>query len=159
MNSSNNPMRGLDRGDFLIGVLSITAAIFFVSLLLVQWMPAPALGSGMTTYGGGFVMTVGALTVGDEEIVYLIDTSSQKMATYRFDTAKNQIVILQGVDLTTLQPATTTPRSSTQPPRSGQPPAQPARPAKPTPAQPAKPNSAEPTQPNPPPALPPPGQP
>ena len=115
----------IDRNDLAIGVLSVTAVVLFVSLILVQATTTPALAGGMTAQGGGFVMTVGALTIGDEEIVYLVDTSSNKMVTYRFDPASRQIAVLQGVDLATIQPAA----------RSGQP----VKPVTPEPAKPKKP--------------------
>lgn len=96
--------QNLQRHDMLIGVLSITAVILLVSLLLVQWMPAPALATGMTTSSGGFVMTVGAWTIGDEEIVFLLDSSSNKMVAYRFDPSTRQIAVVQGIDLAPIRP-------------------------------------------------------
>jgi hypothetical protein len=56
---------GIARSEFAIGVLSVTAVVLFVSLLLVQSTPRTALGNGI----------------------------------YRYDSARNQINVMQGIDL------------------------------------------------------------
>jgi hypothetical protein len=99
----DRPMRPLGRSDFAVGVLSVTAVVLFVSLLLVQSTPRAALGNGMASYGGNYAMGVGTLSIGDEDVLYVIDNAKQKMIAYRYDTGRNQIVVMQGVDLGSLR--------------------------------------------------------
>ncbi|MBI1826999.1 MAG: hypothetical protein HY287_01605 [Planctomycetes bacterium] len=135
------------RSEFAIGVLSVTAVVLFVSLLLVQSTPRSALGNGMASYGGSYAMGVGTLSIADEDALYIIDNATQKMIAYRFDPARNQINVMQGVDLGALRgvrgaaPAATNPANSpnstskphrppapkpkSPPPTPDQPPAQP----------------------------------
>lgn len=85
--------------DLAIGILSTTAVILFVGLLVIQSRPAPALAAGMTTTAGRYVMTVGVASIDDEELLYLTDNTLKKMIIYRFNNAKARIDILQGIDL------------------------------------------------------------
>lgn len=98
-----------DTKNFAIGVLSTTAVILFVGLLIVQSRPSEVYASGMTTSGGGYIMTVGAMTQNDEEVVYVLDTRSQKLVVYRFDGNRREIQILQGIDLSDLRKGATPP--------------------------------------------------
>ena len=112
----------MDSRHFAIGVLSTTATILLVGVVLLYSRPEDVRADGMTTSGGGYVMTVGGLTQGDEQIVYVLDTSTDKMVVYRFDTNRHQIEILQGIDLAEL-PGATKPTDPKQPgqPRTRQP--------------------------------------
>ena len=91
--------------DFAIGILSTTAAILFVGFLVINSRSEPAWASGMTTSGGDYVMTVGRDVSGDEELVYVIDGPGQKLIVYRFDSARQQIQIVKGIDLAELRQA------------------------------------------------------
>lgn len=102
--------------NFTIGILSTTAVILFVGLLIVQSHPREVHASGMTSAGGGYVMTVGALTLNDDELVYVIDERSEKLAVYRFDSHRREIQILQGIDLAEMR-QTTTPGQQRRPRR------------------------------------------
>jgi hypothetical protein len=82
-----------------IGVLSTTAAILLVGLVLVTTRPIPAIAAGMTATGGEFIMTVGTTPQTDEEYLYVVDVPTQKMAIYRFDVNKGVVDLVQGVDL------------------------------------------------------------
>ena len=78
----------------------------------------------MTASGGGYIVTVGSLTQNDEELVYVIDASTDKMIVYRFDGNRRKIELVQGVDLAELQRASTPtdPMQPAQPrPRTRQP--------------------------------------
>ena len=107
----------MDSRNFTIGVLSTTATILLVGIVLLYSRPDEVRAGGMTTSGGRYVVTVGSLTQADEELVYVLDTSADKMVVYRFDGNRRQIEILQGIDLAELQ--------KTSPPRDPQQPAQP----------------------------------
>ena len=89
----------MDNKTFAIAILSTTSAIFLVGLLVVLSRPLPASADGMTASGGGYVITVGALTDGGEELLYVIDVADEKLAVYRFDVANHAIQIVQGIDL------------------------------------------------------------
>lgn len=113
----------MDRRDFAIGVLSTTAAILLVGLLLVQTAPAPVLADGMTTSSGGnYVLTVGGVTQADEEFVYVLDSAADKMIVYRFDAHQREIQVVQGVDLAEIRKASGGDAAPPKPPgRSRQP--------------------------------------
>jgi len=93
----------MDRKDFAIGLLSTTATILLVGLLVVQSLPDRAVADGMTTSAANDILTVGSVSKADEEFVYLIDTASDKMIAYRFDVNQRQIEVVQWVDLAELR--------------------------------------------------------
>lgn len=93
----------LDRGAFAVGILSVTAVMLAVGVLIVQMMPATVRADGMSVSGGDYIMTVGALVDTDEEYVYVVDVPSSKLAVYRFDAARHQIQIIQGIELSNLR--------------------------------------------------------
>ncbi len=102
--------------DFLIGLLSTTAAILLVGVVIVASRPSSAQAAGMTVSGGDYILTVGTGMQLDEEYVYVVDTSAQKMLAYRFDSNRGEIEIVQGVDLSGLrQGADATPTGQNQP--------------------------------------------
>lgn len=93
----------IDRTSLAIGVLSITAVALLGRLIT---MPAPGStvwASGMSASGGDFVISVGGSSDRDEELVYVVDNSSQKMAVYRFDTAKRVMEPVQQLDLSDMR--------------------------------------------------------
>jgi len=81
----------MDSKDLTIGVLSTTAVVLFVGLMLVQSTPAPVYASGMGDTGGDYIMLSGEL-FNQEELLYVIDTAQDKMLTYRFDMANTKII-------------------------------------------------------------------
>lgn len=111
------PVQMMDSKNFVIGILSTTATILLVGIVLLYARPNEVQAGGMTTSGGRYIVTVGSITQIDEELVYILDTSIDRMVVYRFDGIRRQIEVLQGIDLAELH------RSS--PPRNPQPAAQP----------------------------------
>jgi len=95
----------LDRKDLAIGVLSTTGVVLLVGVLLVQNRPPAALAGGMTTTGGGYVVTVGEAAAYTEELVYILDTASERMLAYRFDPFRREIRVVQGIDLAQVREA------------------------------------------------------
>jgi len=93
----------MDSRNFAIGMLSTTAVILLVGILIVHSRPAPALAGGMTASSGQYTLTVGTVSIGDEEVLYLI--RGNKLIVYRFDIAKDQIEIVEGMDLTEMAKA------------------------------------------------------
>jgi len=89
----------VDSKNFAIGVLSTTAAILLVGVIVVTTRPQPTIAAGMTAVGGDYILTVGTGTQLDEEFVYVVAVSAQKMLVYRFDGNRSEIEIVQGIDL------------------------------------------------------------
>ena len=89
-----------DGKDLTIGLLSTTAVILLVGLVVVHSRPGPALAVGATvaTPMGEYVMSVGAWT-SDEEVVYVTDSAAGRMIVFRFNSSTQQIDLVQGVDL------------------------------------------------------------
>lgn len=100
--------------DLAIGILSTTAAILLVGLLIINTLPGPAYASGMTETGADYVLTVGTAITADEELIYVVDAPTEKMVVYRFDGGRGRIEIVQGIDLKPLREAAAGQR--TQPP-------------------------------------------
>lgn len=92
----------MDKRDFTIGLLTTTATILLVGVLILQTRTSPVYADGMTVSSGDYVMTVGAIDDPDEEYVYVIDLPSEKMIAYRFDSTRGRINLVQGIDLTQL---------------------------------------------------------
>ena len=85
----------MDSKNFMIGVLSTTAVILFVGLVVIQTRPQPARADGMAVIRGDYSITVGALTRNDEDLLYIIDSVAQRLNTYRFDSRRKQIELVQ----------------------------------------------------------------
>ncbi len=109
----------MDQRNFAIGVLSTTAVVLFVGLLLVNFQAPRVLASGMSASGGEYTMTVGTFAQNDEEFVYVIKARSEKLAVYRFDASRKEIQIVDGVDLKQMRAAAS--GGSAQPGRGGRP--------------------------------------
>ncbi len=91
--------------DLAIGILSTTAAILLVGLLIINTLPGLAYASGMTEMGGDYVLSVGTAITADEELIYIVDAPTEKMVVYRFDGGRGRIEIAQGIDLRPLREA------------------------------------------------------
>ena len=104
----------MDQKNFAIGVLSTTAAILLVGVVLITGRPQSAVAAGMTSTGGDYIISVGTSPQTDEEYVYVIDVPSQKMLVYRFDANRGLVDVVQSIDLAQFRQGT--------PPPPGQPP-------------------------------------
>lgn len=89
----------MDSRNFAIGVLSTTAVMLLVGLVVVHSRPAPVQARGMTLVAGEYVLTVGSLDQVDEDLLYVVDNGESKLVTYRFDGIGNRIEVVSGVDL------------------------------------------------------------
>ncbi len=89
----------MDQRNFAIGVLSTTAAIMLVGLVLVTTRPTQVSAAGMTATGGDYIMSVGTTPQTDEEYLFVVDVPMQKMVVYRFDANKSIVDLIQGIDL------------------------------------------------------------
>ncbi len=71
--------------DFSIGVLSITATILFVGLVIIHATSTPTVyGFGQRDRGGDYIVATGQL---DEavELLYVLDAAVPSLAVYHFD--------------------------------------------------------------------------
>jgi hypothetical protein len=89
----------MDSKNFAIGVLSITAVILFVGLLIVHTTPRPALAEGMTIVNGEYAIAVGSVTRNDEDLVYVIDAPAEQLRAYRFNAGAKQIELVDSIGL------------------------------------------------------------
>ena len=93
----------MDSKNLAIGILSTTAVILLVGLLIIQSRPEPAYGFGMNAQGGDYLVTTGQLD-SSQELLYVIDARSGQLLAYRFDMSRQQISIVSRGDLSKLQP-------------------------------------------------------
>ena len=89
---------------FTIGILSTTAVVLFVGLLLTGGRTQPAQASGVTANSGQYIITVGTVSQNDEELVYIVDSVSQRMGVYRMGN-DSKIDLIDGVELAPLRDA------------------------------------------------------
>ena len=92
----------IDGRTFAIGVLSVTACILFVGLLLITMTPKSAYAFGQNDRSGDYIMLTQQLTNSQEGVV-IIDAASRQMMLYAFNGSNKQLQVLQGpIDLMTL---------------------------------------------------------
>ena len=94
--------RSVDVRTFAIGVLSVTACVLFVGLLLVASQPSPAYGIGQNDRGGDYVMLTQQLTSSNEGLI-VVDAAAQKMILYGFDFNRKSLRIVDGFNLERLR--------------------------------------------------------
>jgi hypothetical protein len=96
---SANRTTNIDSKDFAIGVLGTMAVILFTAILVFEAPQAPVFADGMTVAKDDYILTVGAATRNDEDLVYVIDTSVDRMGAYRFNNGRRQIELIQMISL------------------------------------------------------------
>lgn len=92
----------IDQKNFTIGVLSTTAVVLFAALGVILSQAPTASASGVTANAGQYIVTVGSVAIDNEELLYVTQTGSGKIAIYQFDTGKRQILLVDGLDLTAI---------------------------------------------------------
>ena len=107
MIDSTDGSASMESKNLALGVLTTTAVILLVGILIVSSRPAPVLADGMTVAKGDYIITVGSGPQVDEEYVYIIDVPEQKLIAYRFNTPRQQIEVVQGLELAELREAGT----------------------------------------------------
>ena len=85
--------------DFAIGVLSVTAVILLVGLLVLQaGSPQAAMAIGQSGTVGNYV--VATCQVDDQaEILSILDTTAQRLNFYRLDLMTNQLLPIRSIDV------------------------------------------------------------
>jgi len=84
----------MDKKTFAIGILSITAVILFVALLLTQAWAPPAYAGEISTVAGDFTISVGKVTR-DTELLYVVDNTTQRMCVYGLARRTGKVALLQ----------------------------------------------------------------
>lgn len=98
--------------DLAIGVLSVTAAILFAALVIVQNIaPSSAMAFGQNAGAGDLLISTAQLD-DTAELVIAVDAFAQRMNVYGFNVQANQIELIQQIDLGPLQQ-----RAAAAPPR------------------------------------------
>ena len=86
----------LDARLFAIGVLSITAGVLFVGLMLVMQQPAYAIG--MNDRSGDYILATQQLSTTSEGIV-VVDAAAKRVIIYEFDYNNKVLNILRQIAL------------------------------------------------------------
>ena len=89
----SNVQATIDSKTFAIGVLSITACVLFVGLLMVAGQPTSAYGIGQTDRGGDYIMVTQQLTNSQEGVV-IFDAASRQMTLYALNGSTKQLQVL-----------------------------------------------------------------
>jgi len=88
-----------DKSDYAIGVLSITAVILLVGLLLITSASGNrAAANSMLDRGGDYIMATGQFSESDE-VIYVTDTAAQRLALYSYDPTHRQFMLWDVFDL------------------------------------------------------------
>jgi hypothetical protein len=88
----------VDNRSLTIGVLSITACVLFVGLILTLAQPKPAYGIGQIDRTGDYIMLTQQVT-NSQELCVIIDSASRQMALYAYNSSNRQIQLLQNIQL------------------------------------------------------------
>jgi len=97
----------MDSKNLAIGVLTVTATILFVGLVIVNSIDAPpAYGFGQAMQGGDYLVVTGQQR-SERELLYVIDAGgrTERLAAYVFDRDRGQLVMASPpIDLNRLRP-------------------------------------------------------
>lgn len=91
----------IDTKNLTIGVLSVTAMILFLGVVLLNQMPT-AYAAGQTAKGGDYVVSTGQYS-NSLEVVYILDAAASKVIAYAYDTNRKRLEQIAGFDLGRLQ--------------------------------------------------------
>lgn len=88
----------IDKNTFVGGVLTLTAVILLVALVLVNSFNNNIAVADVTDRGGDYIMITGAVSKSTEEL-YVINLSSGRMNLYRMDINRKRLVVDDRIDL------------------------------------------------------------
>ena len=87
----------MDSKNFAIGILTVTAVVLFVGLVLVNQVPQ-AQAIGQTASGGDYIVATGQLK-NSTEAVYVLDAAAGRLMAYVLDSNSGRLVRLDGLDM------------------------------------------------------------
>jgi len=89
----------MDNRNFAIGILSVTATVLLVGLLLVTVLPErPAMGFASSAQGGDYNIVTGQYEE-STEFIYVADAGTGRLIAYAYDINRNQIRVVSSLDL------------------------------------------------------------
>ena len=88
----------IDKNTFIGGILTLTAVILLVALVLVNSFNTNSAVADVTDRGGDYIMITGAVSNSTEEL-YVINLSTGRLNLYRMDINKKRLVIDDRIDL------------------------------------------------------------
>lgn len=94
--------RPLDTQTFAIGVLSVTACVLFVGLVLAISQPKNAYAIGQSDRAGDYIMLTQQLTTSQEGVV-VVDGAVDRLILYAFDFNNKRLEMLDGLELARLR--------------------------------------------------------
>ena len=75
--------------NLAIGVLSITAMVLLVGLVIVSRQPSAFAAAGPGIQTGDYILTTGQF-LPDEDLLYVVDAVQERLVVYRFDVRSRQ---------------------------------------------------------------------
>ncbi len=85
--------------NLAIGVLSVTATILLVGVLLAGLLTTnEANAIGQTDRGGDYIVVTGQFS-STSELIYVTDAAAQRMNLYSYETTTRQFVLWDSIDL------------------------------------------------------------
>ena len=88
----------MNRDSLAIGVLSITATIMLVGILVVVSLPTPAMGLGQLDRGGDYLMLTYQF-LANWELVMITDGAVGRMSAYFYNLNNQTILLWDSVEL------------------------------------------------------------
>lgn len=95
----------VNSSDVTLGMLSTMTVILLVTFVWLSAGTDFAMADGMTVSGGDYVITVGQVSITDEEFIYVLDMPTQRIIAYHFNNNKREIEIVQGIDFAQIREA------------------------------------------------------
>lgn len=87
-----------DKSRITIGVLSITATILLVGVLMTLGGQGKAMAIGQTDRGGDYILVTGQFN-DNNELVYVTDAAAQRMNVYSYEQTNRQFTLWDTIDL------------------------------------------------------------
>lgn len=87
----------LTRDGFAIGILSVTAVILFVGLVVVISLPQPAAAIGQTDRGGDYLMVTSQFT-NNWEVAMITDGAVGRMGAYFYNINTRSVELVDMVE-------------------------------------------------------------
>ena len=92
--TTQNSSLSLDGRTIAIGVLSLTASVLFVGLMLLTAQPRTAQASGMIDRGGDYIMSTIRVD-SNVEALMVLDSAARRLNVYLADTNRKKLTLVQ----------------------------------------------------------------
>jgi len=93
----------MDNRNFVIGILSVTAVVLFVGLMVIYTVPE-ARGFGQSTSGGDYLVATGQIR-DSTELIYVLDAATGRLLAYVLDSNSKRLQRVDGFPLDQLNQA------------------------------------------------------